>query len=86
MEKICRQNIRALAAAYRDATGYTITQISRRAYGNSGCLDEFVRGKQSISLRKLDEIMSWFDANWPDGAAWPRLGAVMMIRPSQRAK
>lgn len=30
-----------------------------------------IREGKTLTLRKYDEVISWFEANWPDGAEWP---------------
>lgn len=79
-----RTNLLAIAAAYRKATGLSLATVSARFYGNAGFLAEFKAGRQTISIDKLDGMVAKFHAEWPDGAEWPYLSAVLMDRPPKR--
>lgn len=80
-----RTNVLAVAAAYREATGLSLATVSARFYGNAGFLPEFKAGRQTISVDKLEEMLEKFHRDWPTGAEWPYLEAIMFERP-RRAK
>lgn len=73
-----RKNLIAIATAYGKATNMTLSQISKRAYGNASFLDQFKRGKVSISLSKLDCMLKWFADHWPADAERPMLRVPFM--------
>lgn len=80
---ICRTNIRAILAAYRKATGLSLTTVSTRFYGNAGFLSAFLAGKRSMSLKKFDEVVDGIRADWPAEAEWPSVRAIILPRPEK---
>lgn len=81
--RACRENLRAVIAAYRQATGLSLTVVSRRHYGNAGFLEAFLRGRQSISIDKYDSLLDSVRAAWPEGAPWPPTRAIVLPRPGK---
>ena len=81
-----RANIGALVDAYRAATGLSDSQIGKKFYGNSFFFRDFDRGKLTISLKKLDEMMAEFHKEWPEGADWPHLRPVFMEAPPAKKR
>lgn len=79
--EIGRSNLLKLADAYAKATGMSLSAVSRKFYGNVTFLPEFKKGVQSISLRKFDEVVDKFRAEWPRDAAWPFLRSASIRRP-----
>jgi hypothetical protein len=77
-EKTIRETLAAIVKAYGRATRLSNGQISKKCYGNAVFLDDFFAGRQSMSVRKMDAVLTWFGANWPDGADRPTPRAVMM--------
>ena len=65
-----------LTAAYMKATGVTIGSLSRKAHSDNKFLSLFQRGKVSVTARKYDQIVAWFDENWPDGVERPVINEV----------
>lgn len=84
MERIIRENLLAVVAAYRKATGKSLTQCSKEMYGNAYFFEEFRRGKRSVTLHQLDKIMNEFRRRFPDDASWPALRVVSMGRSPQQ--
>ena len=80
LAQIARQNLIKVADAYAAAKKMPRTAVSRQFYGRSDFLDEFRRGKQSISIDKLDEVVRAFRREWPEDAEWPLLPAIIMGR------
>jgi len=80
LAQIARSNLRQIAAAYGKAKGLPLSVVSKRLYGRSSFLDELHRGKQSITIDKLDEILRKLRRDWPDDADWPFLPAIFMDR------
>lgn len=81
---VLRKNLRQIVASYRKATGTTLSQVSKRFYGNASFLEAFFAGEQSISLNKFDEMLAQIAAAWPDGAEWPYCRAVIIPSPTKR--
>lgn len=85
IEQTCRDNLIKVSIAYGKAARsrgkpLNIRQVSKRFYGNDAFLDKFRRGDVSMSLKKFDEIIEAFRAQWPKGVKWPLL-EVAVIRP-----
>lgn len=79
---VTRQNLVKIADAYARARGISRSHVSKTFYGRGNFLDEFKRGRQSISIDKMDSILKAFREQWPDGAEWPFLPVVNMGRGS----
>ncbi len=75
-----KKNILAIVSAYRKATGASLSEVSKRFYGNSNFFEQFKAGGHSISVKKLDEMVAKFQAEWPEGAEWPYLSVIFMDR------
>jgi hypothetical protein len=78
LAKTARKNLIQIADAYGKATKRSRANISKAFYGRSNFLDEFQRGKQTLSVDKLDEMILAFREQWPEGADWPFLPAIRM--------
>jgi hypothetical protein len=76
-----RANLLAVAKAYAKATRCSMTQVSWKFYGNAAFFSEFGRGRRSISIDKMDEMLMAFAAKWPAGTPWPSMRAVLTERP-----
>jgi len=76
-----RANISALIDGFTAGTGLSEAAASHKLYGNSSFFEHFRSGKQSISLKKLDDLIAAFRANWPAESEWPPLKP--MILPSK---
>lgn len=84
--EICRKNLKILVQEYKRATGRSLSQISKRFYGNVHFLHLFFAGKQSISIDKFDEMLEGITKEWPKNARWPFLQAIVIPRPPSRKK
>lgn len=83
MEQVIVANVLAIAAAYRKATGKSLTQIGKAFYGRGDFFDGLKDGSRSISVRQLDAMIAQFRAEWPEGAPWPACRVVSMGRNPQ---
>ena len=83
IERIARENLLAIIAAFRKATGQSETAVSKAFYGNSTFVRDVRRGTLPITLPRLDKMMATFRAKWPDGARWPLTRAIHMGRNPQ---
>jgi hypothetical protein len=86
IERAVRENLLAIAKAYAKATGLALSTISAEFYGQSGFLRDFERGKRSLTLPKLDELLARFAERWPRGSPWPQTQAISMRRPKKPVK
>lgn len=80
MEKICRDYLLAVAKIYAAAKGLALTTVARRFHGADSFLRDFETGDRTITLRKYDEMLVAFKADWPDGTKWPRNNFVKKQR------
>jgi hypothetical protein len=79
-EILIRQNLNALVAAYRKATGKSLTSISKEFYGRGDFLREFQAGRHTISVDRLGAMIRQFEERWPDGEKMPVLRPIFMVR------
>ena len=77
---IVRENLSKTVNAYRKATGQSTTAISKRFYGRGDFVKEFLAGRHTISVDRLDAMMQQFDAEWPEGHPKPTLRPIFMLR------
>lgn len=84
IEATLRANLKLIVRAYMKATGQTETAVSREFYGNVQFLPAFFAGKQTASIRKLDDLVGAIIAKWPRGAEWPALRAIVIPKPRVR--
>jgi hypothetical protein len=76
--KTVRQNLAAIVAAYRKATGASLAQVSKEFYGNSTFFKEL--NERQISVTALDDILDKFRDKWPENADWPLTRVMTMNR------
>lgn len=86
LEKTARANFKAIVTAYRKASGRSETAVSKDLYGNTTFLEEFFAGRQTVSLKKLDEMLQRIGDMWPDGAEWPYCPAIFFRAPKKSGK
>lgn len=77
---VVRKNLLAIVAEYRKATGASLSEVSKRFYGNATFLEQFKAGEHSISVGKLDTVVGKFREEWPAEAEWPLLRPIFMDR------
>lgn len=75
-ETACKETLLALASGYAKAEGLSMSTVSRRFHGNQAFLDDFKRGKCSVTLSKLDEMVLAITAAWPAGAKRPKVNGA----------
>jgi hypothetical protein len=80
VSRTVRKNLLAIVAEYRRATGASLSEVSKRFYGNATFLEEFKNGNHSISIGKLDTVVTKFRNDWPEDADWPYLSPIFMDR------
>jgi len=80
MEKIVRDNLLAIVASYRKATGKSLTQVSKEFYGRGDFFEKLRRGEHSVSVEKLGTMLDQFREDWPADAEWPLTRPVFMGR------
>ncbi|MEM1149218.1 MAG: hypothetical protein AAGI03_01475 [Pseudomonadota bacterium] len=62
----------ALACRYANAfePPLKIATVSKRLFDNGTRLDQLVDGGD-LNSRTVDDVVAWFDDNWPADAVWP---------------
>lgn len=68
-----RDNILLLADTYRRITGRKETGLAFACYGSGYFLSQLRAGECSFGIGKYDQVIYWFEHNWPEGHAMPRL-------------
>ena len=81
---VCRKNLQAIVAAYRQATGLSVSVVSARFYGNAGFLPAFFAGTKTVSLDKFDDMIGHLRTEWPKNADWPVTRAAILPRPRKK--
>jgi hypothetical protein len=69
-EQICKNNLRVCAKAYADSKKLQLTTLGRIVAADSPFFTR-LSSNSSFTIRKYDEVMRWFSANWPDDLPWP---------------
>lgn len=72
------RNLILYAQAFAKAAGIKVATVSRRVHSDPKFFDQLKAGKVSTTFRKYDEMMAYFDANWPAGVKRPRLYQVIL--------
>lgn len=63
------EELLAVARAYSEIEGVSLTTVSSRAFDDGKKLGAIEAGAD-IQVRRFDRAMQWFSDNWPD-APWP---------------
>lgn len=71
MEQELIRNLQSVASAYRVGHAIELSTLGRRAAGDWRFFDNLTNGARTFTVRKYDEVMAWFSANWPASAKWP---------------
>lgn len=74
------ENLLAIVAAYRKATGKSLTTVSKDFYGRGDFFDQLKRGTHTISIDRLSSMLEKFRSEWPDGANWPLTRPIFMTK------
>jgi hypothetical protein len=80
MEAELRANLDALVSAYGALCGLAPTAVAGLAFKDKSFFWRLDNNEgASFTVKKYDEAVRWFSANWPEGAAWPE--GVARIEP-----
>ena len=77
-EKTVRDNLLAIADAYRKATGDSMAKIGKKFYGRADFFARLKAGECRISLVQVDAMLKQFKKEWPKKAVWPFTRAIFM--------
>lgn len=78
LDKLIRNNLLAIAAAYCEATGNSLAQVGKEFYGRGSFFTELRKGKRSLSIRSVADMLEKFQKQWPPEAAWPMTRTIYM--------
>lgn len=70
MEEALTNHLLTVAAVYCVACGLNDSTVGRQCAADGRFFSRIREGK-TFTIKKYDEVIRWFSANWPDGAAWP---------------
>jgi hypothetical protein len=83
VEPVLRGNLLALARAFADARGIKLTTVAQMARTDGAFFNMLATSPErsrvkhaSFTVRKYDELVGWFSANWPKGAPMPKLNSA----------
>jgi hypothetical protein len=60
----------AVATAYSEATGTTLSTLSTRLFNGGSRLQSIAAGGD-LNTRNFENAMQWFSDNWPEDLPWP---------------
>lgn len=61
----------AVATAYSEKTGTSLSTISTRLFNGGGRLATIANGGD-LNTRNFESAMAWFSENWPQDLPWPK--------------
>ncbi len=70
MEPILRDHLLRLAATYGDRRSLKLSTVGKMAVSDGRFFLTLEAGK-NFTVRRYDQLLAWFSANWPEGCAWP---------------
>jgi hypothetical protein len=82
MEHDLRQFLLQIAAQYAGAADCAMSTVSRRCRNDSSFFERIADPSKSFTARTFDEVIAWFDENWPSGKTKPSF--VLPAKPRSR--
>jgi hypothetical protein len=79
-EQVVIENLLAIVAAYRKATGKSLTSISKEFYGRGDFLAKLKQGEQGVSIGRFSQMLDELRAKWPKDAPWPLTRPIFMSK------
>jgi hypothetical protein len=70
MEKALASHLLQLVGAYSAACQLNESTIGRFCAADGRFFSRIREGK-TFTVKKYDEVVAWFSANWPDELGWP---------------
>lgn len=77
-------NLLAIAGAYCEATGKSLTTVSKDFYGRGDFFDKLKQREHTISVNRLSEMLDNFRKSWPKETPWPMTRPVFMTQKPPR--
>ena len=75
-----------LATAYAAATGRSLGRVSRLANGDAPFFQRLSEKQGSFTMRKYDEAIDWFKANWPEDIERPEIRETIAELPHRKQR
>lgn len=79
MQNVLRSNLLNCASAFAEARRIKLSTLGRLAANDGPFFHRLRDTSKTFTAKKYDEVVAWFDVNWPAEAAWP----VTVARPSE---
>lgn len=79
MERELREFLLSVAGEYASAAGIGLSSVGRRCRKDSSFFTRIANSDGSFTARTFDEVVAWFDANWPEGHPKPDLTVRMAV-------
>jgi len=70
MEAELSKNLFELADSFRHAKRLTESTVGKMCAAD-GRFFSRIRDGKTFTVKKYDDLVEWFSANWPDEAEWP---------------
>jgi len=84
MERQIRGYLVSIAKQYAHIRGIALTTVARRLHGTEYFFRDFAKGKKTITLKKLQEMLQAFADNWPADRPFPEPPAL--VKPERRGQ
>ncbi len=82
MEKELRQFLLLIAGKYAEAAKCGLSSVGRRCRKDSSFFTRISSGEGSFTARTFDDVIEWFETNWPPDSPRPDFKAIL---PAARA-
>lgn len=79
MENELREFLLSIAREYSEATGLKLSGVGRRCRRDSDFFKRIASCESSFTARTFDEVVTWFDVNWPEGHEKPDLSVRVAV-------
>jgi hypothetical protein len=70
MEEELANQLLTVARVFGEAKGLKDSTVGRFC-AQDGSFFTRIRDGRTFTVKKFDEVLLWFSANWPEGAEWP---------------
>lgn len=82
--EVANANILLIAETYAQATGKSLSAVSKEFYGNGDFFEQLRNDGRSITVRQmLGPMLQKFRDNWPPKTPWPPTRPIRMGRRPQ---
>lgn len=64
--------VQKMLEQFTQSTGLTLGAVSSRSLNEGKALRNFMEGRRSMTLGRVDLLLQWLSDNWPKNADWPQ--------------